>query len=627
MNLDQALGGCPVGLLNKMAHRRAILTDVATLRTELVQRLALDLGGAAREGTLWAALDGGERAAVALVARANGRIAADSLKRRIARRMGGSEPVAVVDSLIARLVESGVLFRLFDADGPARRTVYTLPDEYLDSPELPSDTLVVEGGTLVAADVRRNDPWFDCFVLASAIRRETWNVGGRRLVGGARLSLPRLLARLSPAVPDVESTGRRRRWLFFVELGRLQGWLHGGPWPLAIDDVVVEVLTRRAIEPLWAAYISTARRVPADTLAGPRLERGREAASAPVGETLELFGEHPVGQWRRSDEVARSIDDELPPDGGLERSVEPTTERAPSDRVHIRRRLRVEGWLSGPWYWLGLVDWGREGESWRLVTPNWMVTEVLGGRRAAAEAVTATFDRCVASGSLELTASPAVDLAALYSAEPYLSFVGGARERRYRVTAASVARGLRAGGSVGEVVELLERLLQGPLPAAWLGQLDRWEAQRGDLRLDARLLLTAANGGALRRVAELPAAMDGIAERLSERHAVVVPGSLGSLLQTLAEAEQPVTLGDGLLLAPERPERAAALERDAAELLWVLLEAVGRLDRTFMELATVNDVRAALATVLPRTVKVELERRASALADRLASRRDRKKGG
>lgn len=624
MTLEQALLGCPLGLLHKIAAQHGIATDAATLRAELVHHLAARLAQAAGDGELWRTLGLHERVAVGLVASAAGRRSGDALARRLEARMRAEADVAPADATLSDLVERGILYRVFESESSARGTHYVLPRELLE--RVPRDLLTgpaTSVSPVEASSVRHNDPRLDVFVLASALRRETWNLATRRIVGRAGPSLAQLLGRLRPLVPEIDPLAAKHRWQFWLRLGRRLGWLRGGAWPIPDDEAVGALLAGRSLPlaTVWRAHVAETAREDGRRIGGP-FERRGEAVNALRAALLDVLADLEANQWYPLSRIHSIIPAELGP-AAVSRagSVAADGVEGFGSREHRGEADVAASWLATSWYWLGLVKWGRDPAGTALLAVTPALHEI--AERPGSPASPPELGPCRLEAGRVLVAPLGADLVTLYRAEQYLSFAGGTEERRYTLTAPSFARGIRLGGSHSDAGELLGTLAQAALPAEWVGALGEWAATVDRVRLDARIVLSVEDGSALDKVAEIPQVAAAIHERMGERHASLGAGTLGQTLQALAEAGQVVGVDAGLRLEPQHAERAAALGGDAAELLWVLLGTLERLDAAGLgQLAGADSVRAALESVIPLTTRRVLAERADALADRLVRGRD-----
>ncbi|MDP8922131.1 MAG: hypothetical protein M3O34_04555, partial [Chloroflexota bacterium] len=447
VTLRQALLSCPTGLLHKMAQAYGLRVEPTTLRPELLAALATTIDQRAADPELWDRLDEHEAVAVSIAARSERGVEADTLVRRMAAEApaGRSTDPAALSAAVGRLVERGLLFRMFSTEGPARGTYLVVPDELLPrARERLSVGSPLTGLALPTppAVIRRHDLRRDVFELASALRRETWNAAARGMIGRPERGLDQVLARLRDGSGSDDPGARRERWRFLVDLGRRGGWLQAGSWPTPVDERVVDLLGESggAVEVLWRTYLGGQ---------GGRREAARLSATVEDG-LLQSLAEVPPGTWFRASTLA----DELAA------SAATLAHDAPPSGPDVPRRglaVVIEDVLTGPWWWLGLVDRGRDGDAWSLVG----TTASLGliGRRGATGARVGPV-ACRLADDLSLVASPSADLAALYQAEPFLALERSGAERQYRLTAGSLARGVRVVGSAEALVALLERLAQ-----------------------------------------------------------------------------------------------------------------------------------------------------------------------
>ena len=634
VSLRQALLSCPTGLLHKMAQAYGLRVESTTLRPELVAALTTTIDERAAYPELWDRLDMHEAVAVSIAARSERGVEADTLVRRMAAEAPGGSPggqlagalgespggqptdPAPLAAAVARLVERGLLFRTFSTEGPARGTFLVVPDE-LRGPA--RDRLAVSSPLAGLARpappdaVRHHDLRRDVFELASALRREAWNAASRGIVGRPERGLDQVLTRLRDAASEDDARVRRERWRFLVALGRRGGWLQPGAWPSPVDEQVVGLLAEGGglAEALWRAYLGTRE---------GRHEATRLPATVEDG-LLQSLAEIAPGTWFDARVLAEALAASAavggPGSPGPGTAVPP---RAPA--------VALEDLLTGPWSWLGLVDRGRDRDAWSLVgtTP---ALGLVGGKGAPVSDTEPVSDAepatCRLQDDLLLIAPPAADLAALYEAEPYLALERSGPERRYRLTAGSVARGCRLGGSVEVLAAVLERLARGMIPASWRTAIEQWTSNTRRVRIAARITLETDGTPDLDRVlATLGGDATGV-ERLSERHAAVPADALARVIQRLGDAGVPVDLAPELRLDPRRPERAAALGAEGADMVWVLVEALRRLDPGVVEHdPALGALAAALDAITPARARATLERRAAGLAARIADRQSRR---
>lgn len=331
-------------------------------------------------------------------------------------------------------------------------------------------------------------------------------------------------------------------------------------------------------------------------------------------DALELLCELEPGTWHAADAVTRWLAAELT---GAAEPAPAARRPAPADRV----AATLGRWLAGRWFWLGLATWGGDGTTWEWVSLTDAARAAVRGQDAAPAGTARA--ACRPGDDLTLVAPVDADLAALYRCERYLVYAGGGvGERRYRLTPASFERGIRLGGSAEELSSLLETLLQAPVPERWRAALGSWAGSRGQLRVAARVILSAEDEAALDGALALPSAWAAMEERISGRHALVDTSRLAELLTALAEAGLAVAVDPGLRAEPAGDGRAAALAGGVAEAAWVALDVLRRLAPAAVE--GQRDLQAARRTLdaaLPAATVETLERRAATIAAAIADAR------
>jgi hypothetical protein len=524
MRLEQALQGCSVGLLRKIASARGVPVDVTTLRTELLERIAADLISSSRHGGPSARLTEEERLAVSLVASSGGRQGAKLLVRRLVSRLGSAFELTDAEALLDGLTEQGILFRLFDSSPGVRGTVYELPDELgelVTAIDREGASFLERAASSEPREVRQNDPCSDLFLLLSALRRELWNAASAKISGRRPRTVSQLLSRLESPVADVGRVTDRKRWTFFLGLARQAGLVNGRIWPVPLEDEVLDALAdrRRLQRELWNHYAATPRGSVRDRGSGEHFQN----------DVLALISQIPAGDWFPVEEFITAVLRELGLPDGAARPGPGESLGAPG--ADLRSRLRRL--LTGPWYWLGVVRWGNDGDDWSRVSTTDRLGPALG--RPPNDAGPPVARACSVVGDLELEAPLSADLGLLFRAETYLSSVGGIDPRRYRLTAASFARGIRLGGTGLDACRCLEGLIEGALPRAWTDALSKWEESFGDVNVAAALLLAASDGAKLDRLSTLEGVQQALFSRIGERHAEVRPEKLSTLLSALSD--------------------------------------------------------------------------------------------
>jgi len=468
---------------------------------------------------------------------------------------------------------------------------------------MPARPLAPAAPTEIAA----SDVVHDLFVLASALQREARAATSRGLTGRPARSIGQVLTGLRAQTADGPGEPARR-WQFLLWVGKRLGWLGGGSWPVPDDERVAQLLGDRlaAVREVLSGAGTESR---SDRLS----ERGRSLAQLHA-DVLQILSEVDPEVWWPVDELLGYVGDQLGADWNGEQSASP----AGSVR---RAREAVRRWLAGRWHWLGLVDWGKQEGNWTLVAITPALSRLMGGLPPdrAGEAAP-----CALVEPRQLIAPASADLATLYRCERYLAYRGGdADERRYDLTPASVARGIRLGGDEDDLLASLARLLQSSVPPTWTASIRTWCRANSALRIEPRLLLVASDEAALAAALATHDARRAVTSQLSPRHAIVSPERLPDLLTGLAAAGQPVDVDAGLRVEPRRLAQAAALGNGAAEAAWIALDVLRRLGgEVVAEQRDLTIALGALEATLSAQVLETLERRARTIAALLADRRE-----
>lgn len=612
VKLREALLGCSTGQLRRIADAWNLPPDASLLRRELVDLLSERIGSAVGEPTFWASLAEDETRILGRLLRARGHHESALLERRLLSVVpdADDETAERIGESVERLVGRGLAFRVFEADGAVRRTALVLPDEVLAAAETrlaPTPT----SSRLQPADepllVAGCDLRFDLFVLASALRREARAAASRALAGRQARTVAQVLAGLAGGMSDGPGEPTRR-WRFLLWVGKRAGWLADRGWPAPDDEHVERLLAdpRAAVnEALAVARPGSGR--------GDAHRRQPDLVSLHA-DALQVLGELEPGVWYTADDVMRYLAEEVgPPDA--------EAEAGRAERAARQVDEALQRWLAGRWYWLGLVNWGHTEAGWSLISPQPAPGTVVPARASGTDSHAA--EPCSIVADFQLTAPSSADLQALYRCERYLSYRGSTDGvRRYDLTPASVSRGLRLGGDAHEVRTLLARLFQADLPPSWDAAIERWTQSGAALRLEPRVLLIARNQTELDGALDVGAARQAIAERLSDRHAVVALDRVAELLANLAAAGQPVDVDPALRVDPRRPGEAASLTDGVVAAAWVSLDVLRRLGTDlFAEQRDLTAALASLEAVLPASTLEVLERRSRTIAALVTDRR------
>ena len=627
-----------------MAAAWKLEVEAGTLRRELVELLAARIVDEAAKGVTWSGLGETERSVIRQLVRAGGRHEADLLTRRLGRaalhgRSPDQRPAQIEGSIserietavserieraVSNLVERGLLFRVFDGDEQRRGVYLILADEVLtaarQSIDAGSDGEVVGVGGRPEPLVHRPE-WLverpkrvarsnlttDLFILASALRREAWGAASRDLAGRPARTVGQIVGRLRQ-LPGDGPGDPSRRWRFLLWLSQRAGWLSRGTWPTP-DDAVIE---RLLADPGGLPGLAL-RAGPVESGGGRAARQEQADARRRQADALQVLSELEVDQWTSATDLVAWLASELA--GPVPR---PGDGRAGNERRRLKDQLRR--WLTGRWFWLGLVAWGSNGDGWDVVAPTEAPRSLTTGRTAAPRQ---SSRRCTVTGPLQLEAQLDADLAVLYRAERYLALAGGDLDwRRYGLTPASFDRGVRLGGDPEELRALLGRLLDGPIPLEWLDALDAWSNGSSRLTLSARLVLVGDRAETLAAALAVAAARAAVAETVSKRHALVDGARVAELLTELARAGLPVEIDPGLRVEARDIGRSAGLASGVAATAWVALEVLRRLaPEAVAEQRDLQSARARLDAVLGASVIEALSRRAAAIVTAIANRR------
>ncbi|HZO27389.1 MAG TPA: hypothetical protein VFH48_15520 [Chloroflexota bacterium] len=620
MNLRTALAGCSSSQLTRVAAAWTLTVEAGTLRRELVELLAERIIVGTADSTTWRELDEFERRVVGQLVRAGGRHETELLTRRLGRAVLGErsadESAKRVDRAVVNLVDRGLLFRVFDADEQRRGVYLILPDELLDAAR---QAIGSDGGrrspepVAPPARVARMHLAADLFILTSALRREDWGAASRGLAGRPGRTVGQILSRLRQ-IPADGPGDPGRRWRFLLWLGQRAGWISRGAWPTPDEDAVERLLADPGGLPALALAAG-----PVSGLDGQTAGVDRAGSRLRQADALQLLSELDEAGWRSSTEVVAWLADEL---GGTAESTRPFQ----ADTVRRRLEDQLMRWLSGRWFWFGLVAWGGDGAGWSVVAPTDALRSLTTGRRTGS--VPAPRPGRV-TGRRQFVATLDGDLASLYRAERYLALVGGdLNERQYGLTPATFDRGVRLGGDRDEALTLFARLLDGPVPEEWQAALEQWSSGASRLTLSTALLLASDRAEVMEEALRVRAAREAVAESLTPTRALVDATQMANMLAELARAGLPVEIDPGLRVEPRDPGRSAALANGIAESAWVALEVLRRMaPEAIAEQRDLQSARSRLDAVLAASVIEALNHRAASIVAAIANRRRPRAGG
>jgi hypothetical protein len=271
--------------------------------------------------------------------------------------------------------------------------------------------------------------------------------------------------------------------------------------------------------------------------------------------------------------------------------------------------------LSGPLYWLGVVEWGRGPEQWDRVRVTEQGAAWLGASDAA---LVATPEPLELADDLRVVAPSGCDLGPLWRLEPYLTLERRAPTSAYRLERAAFGRGLAAGGSARELVEQLESAAARPLPAAFRAALAGWDVRAGRFKLRPAVLLLADDEQELTRVLGQLEGSELIRERLGPRAAAVGAARAPELAAALDRLGHLPELDAALRLMAGRRAYSALVDQETLETLLLCLRLVRALDPALAaELAPGDRLSRRLEQALGPIATGRIVRRARSAARRL----------
>ena len=625
MNLRTCLDQCSFGLLRQIAAVHEVALSEPPARAEVVHALLERLLAPGYLQQFFEKRPPEEQRALALVAHDGGQSRGFVLERRLRQHTGDEADDEGVQAILGTLVQAGLLFRTFQAIGPDRGEIFALPDELLALvPARPAVPTMPPASVDSPNETRRCSSSFNLFAMASFVRR--WRQREARLPQGEGqlIALSRETAELAIELPGRSS---RERWTLLAHLGlqlglfaREQGGLHAtehlSGW-LGLG----EAAERR----LWAAYVGSEH--------WNDLERAGSGGGRFVGRTaepvaaraqvLDLIRSLPSSDWLLLSEAERLVRERAP--DFLREGFEVATSRLvdlQSGEVlgGADSWERVEGQmvrylLSGPLFWLGALEWGRGTADWdrvRLTPPGraWLAgsEEVL---RTPREPIELHDDR-------RLVASERSDLGLLWQLEPYLALERRGPPSEYRLTRASFARGLEAGGSAADLSRLLERATGGDLMLPFRLALERWGARSGRLRLRPMVVLSAEDPDELSGLLERADVAGLVRERLGPAAAAVTPARAIELAEALERHGHLPEVDAALRLMAGRRAYSTLVDQHTLETLLFCLRLIGTFKPSLIrELPNAEALTRRLEQALGPIAAPRISRRARAAARRL----------
>jgi hypothetical protein len=625
MELRACLDQCALGLLRRIAAAHEVPLAEPPARAEAVQQLLDRLLAPGYFEQCLTRLDQDERRALELVASDGGQLRGFVLERRLRHSPEPDGPDSTSSRVLGSLLQSGLLYRVFQAVGPVRGEVYVLPDELLGL--LPSRS-VSEAALPLAAEqpreTRRCSSSFSLLAMASFIRRWRQREAGTPQADGQLAALSRETGQLAIELPGRSA---RERWTLLAHIGLQLGLFarqHGGLQPT--EDLEEWLALGEAGERrLWTAYV-TAEQWNDLERAGSGAERfvGRTAdPPAARAQVLDVVGSLTSEAWVLASDVERLVRARAP--DFLREGFEVATSRLvdlESGEVlggsgsweRVEAPL-VNYLLAGPLFWLGVVEWGLGPDGWdRLrLTPSGRVwlddsDEVLSPAPAPLK---------LSEESL-VVASQRCDLRLLWQLEPYLDLERRGPPSEYRLTRASFAHGLEAGGSATDLRRLLERAVGGPPPLAFSLALERWSARAGRFRLKPFVVLAAEDAGELEELLDRPDISGLIRERLGPTTAAVAPARASELAEKLERMGHIPEVDAALRLLAGRRAYPALIDQHTLEALLFCLRLIKVLKPDLLgEVPNAERLASRLEQALGPIAAPRISRRARSAARRL----------
>jgi hypothetical protein len=625
MDLRDCLDQCSLGLLRQIATTHQVPLPESPARAEVLRVLAERLLQPGYLAQRVANLAEVERAALALVVAEGGQVRSLALERELRHRQGSDLAAA---ELLAGLLQSGVLFRAFQATGADRGEVYVAPSELNQLvPPPPPSTRPTLPPVEPPAETRRCSPSFNLFAMASFVRtwRQTAAAGRPGAATGGQLDA--LSAETAELTVELPGRTPRERWTLLGHLGLRLGLFAREEGGLQPTERVPEWLGQGEAgeRQLWLSYLNSEQ--------WNDLERAGSGDARFVGRTadsgvsraqfVELIRVLPVDQWVPASDVETLVR-ELAPDflrEGFEVSSSRLVDLESGDElVGTASWERVEGplvkyLLGGPLFWLGVVEWGLANQGWDRLRVTSAGRAWLEG---SDEALWPALDPIELTEERQIIAPERCDLALLWDLEPYLELQRRGPPSVYELKRASFARGLEAGGTLDELRKLLERAALGLLPPAFDQALDRWAGRAGRFRLRPIVVLTSEDEAEMTAFLEKLQDTGLVRERLGPKATSITPARAGDVADALGRQGQLPELDAALRLMAGRRAYPALVDQQTLEALLFCIRLVKAIKPALAaEIPHADRLTQRLEQALGPIVAPRLARRARALARQL----------
>jgi hypothetical protein len=582
VELRDCLDQCSLGVLRQIAAAHDVSVAEPPARAEIVQALSERLLAPGYLKRLVRDLRDDERQALELVAADGGQLRGFVLERRL-RPPESEDDDPASSRALSGLVQTGLLYRTFQAVGPIRGEVYVLPDELLPLlPPRPTAQAQPPAPVDAPGQTRLCSSAFNVFAMASFIRRWRQSVAAGRppRSEGQLVALSRETADLAAELPGRSS---RERWTLLAHLGLQLGLFVRKEGGLQPTEAIEEWLSLgdAGEHRLWTTYVAAEHWNDLDR-AGSGGERfaGRTVESpAARAQVLDMVRELSTEEWTLASELERLIRERAPDflREGFEAAASQLVDLESGevlagagswDRVEAPLLAYLFG---GPLFWLGVLEWGLGPDGWDRVRLTRAGRVWLEG---SDEALVQTPAPLNLSDDLRLVAPQDCDLGLLWGLELYLELERRGPPSQYVLTRSSFGRGVQAGGSAAELRRLLERGAGGAPPRVFQSALQRWGEEAGRLRLRPMVVLTAEQADDLADVLERSEVAELLREPLGPKAAAVAPARAAELAEALERLGHIPQVDSALRLMAGRRAYSALVDQQSLEALLLCTELI-----------------------------------------------------
>jgi hypothetical protein len=615
MRIREGLEGCSTSLLRRIGREHGLELSETLLRPELVEAVGRHLEQPGYLLDYLNAAPASELRVLHHVATEGGEVRGFELERFLRRRPSSIDAVpGELPAPLPGLLSKGLLFRAFYAVGARRGEVFVLPEELLPPLQAaaPARTLVE-----LLAEIRPaltfapRDPAVDIFLLALALRERE----------GRTDQIDQIHAQLYPAAREQD---RSNHWRFLATIGRQAGLLEGQARRLWPSDCLQDVLglPREVAYRLWESFLvcpEWSDLVEGGLSTSPLLGRLREPAE--VRRTvIELLRGLEPGRWYELDSIVGAIKQSEPDvlrehyESAAASLLEPGTGRVLQgpESWSVVEAPMLEHLLDGPFYWLGLVQVGLDGEGSRVMAlTEWGAAVASGAPLPLEPAVQpAKLDR---DGTLRIPWDG--HLAGTFALHQFARLTTWANPLDYRLDQSSVCEGLAEGGTAEQLRHALAMVLGSALPDRVERTLQAWVAAYGRVEIRPSIVLTCADEYLAESLLDRTEIAQLLKARLGPAAAQVALSRVEPLVRQLRAQGVFPHVDASLRLMGGRGAYAALVDEHVLELLAVALEAMRLLSPAILrDFPAVEELPRRLHTALGRERVRRLRARGKAIA-------------